>query len=275
MIEDDTPVEHHITADHVIVEPRPEDRIAEIEELVGVAAGVARLAAGAGARIAWWSAGAYFRGLRRTAEAAVRGESPSDLLDELVGELRENLRALLAPEEPERAPIALEPPREEEVDPAVELRRLGTELLMRSADVNGAGHAHPAYLRIISELAPDEARILRLLCKEGPQPSVDVRSSKVPLVSSELVAPGLNMIGRQAGVSHMDRSPAYLNNLERLGLIWFSREPLPDPLDYQVLEAQPEVVDALKGVGRGKTVRRSIHLTPFGEDFCHTVLPVT
>jgi hypothetical protein len=67
--------------------------------------------------------------------------------------------------------------------------------------------------------------------------------------------------------------PAYLNNLERLGLIWFSREPLEDPLSYQVLEAQPEVLTALGG-GRRKTVRRSIALTPFGKNFCDTVLPM-
>ena len=68
--------------------------------------------------------------------------------------------------------------------------------------------------------------------------------------------------------------PAYLNNLYRLGLIWFSREPLEDPLRYQVLEAQPDVLEALRTPGRTTTVRRSILLTPFGEDFCKTVLPV-
>jgi hypothetical protein len=59
-----------------------------------------------------------------------------------------------------------------------------------------------------------------------------------------------------------------------LGLIWFSRERLEDPLRYQVLEAQPDVVEALRRAGRGTTVRRSIHLTPFGEDFCRLCLPL-
>jgi hypothetical protein len=41
-----------------------------------------------------------------------------------------------------------------------------------------------------------------------------------------------------------------------------------------VIEAQPEVVDALKRAGRlGHTLRRSIHLTPFGRDFCETCVP--
>jgi Abortive infection alpha len=82
------------------------------------------------------------------------------------------------------------------------------------------------------------------------------------------------MIGTVAGCRFLDRVPAYLNNLERLGLIWFSREPLEDPLRYQVLEAQPEVIDAMRRAGRGKTVRRSINLTPFGADFCAVCLPL-
>ena len=102
-----------------------------------------------------------------------------------------------------------------------------------------------------SELAPDEARILRLLALEGPQPAVDVRSGGCRSTSArELVAPGLTMIGAEAGCRHLDRVPAYLNNLYRLGLIWFSREPLEDPLRYQVLEAQPEVTEAMREAGR-------------------------
>ena len=81
------------------------------------------------------------------------------------------------------------------------------------------------------------------------------------------------MIGAEAGCRHPDRVPAYLNNLYRLGLIWFSREPVPDPLRYQVLEAQPEVAEAMAKAGRSRTVRRSIHLTPFGRDFCELCLP--
>ena len=82
------------------------------------------------------------------------------------------------------------------------------------------------------------------------------------------------MIGAQAGCQHRERVPAYLNNLERLGLIWFSREPVDDPVAYQVLEAQPEVLEAMRSVYRAKTVQRSIHLTPFGEDFCTVCLPL-
>jgi hypothetical protein len=90
-----------------------------------------------------------------------------------------------------------------------------------------------------------------------------------------MIASGLTMIGLQAGVRKMERTKPYLNNLYRLGLVWFSHETLSDPGRYQVLEVQPDVTAALKRAGRaGKTVRRTIELTPFGEDFCAVCLPL-
>jgi hypothetical protein len=145
----------------------------------------------------------------------------------------------------------------------------GAALLHKSRDVRYDVDAHPAYERILSELAPDEARILRLMLLDGPQPSVDVRTGgPLGLVNSRLIAPGLTMIGARAGCRYVERVPSYLNNLFRLGMIWFSRETLRDPLRYQVLEAQPEVLESAHSVRYAKIVRRSIHLTPFGEDFC-------
>lgn len=153
------------------------------------------------------------------------------------------------------------------------LREQGKALLDRSRDVWNTEQGHPAYARILEEMAPDEGRILMLLLNKGPQPSVDVRTGgPVGLVSSTLIAPGLTMIGPNAGVRYLDHVPAYLNNLFRLGLIWPSKEQLKDPLEYQVVEAQPDVLEAMHSVRSAKIVRRSIHLTPFGEDFCRTCL---
>jgi hypothetical protein len=162
---------------------------------------------------------------------------------------------------------------EEEEVTARSLRERGAELLERSRDVNREEDAHPAFGRILDEVAPDEARVLLLLLRGGPQPSVDVRTGgPVGMVNSQLLAPGLSMIGMRAGVRRGDQVPAYLNNLFRLGLIWFSKEPLRDAEEYQVVEAQPDVLAALHSVKFAKVVRRSIHLTPFGEDFCRACL---
>jgi hypothetical protein len=149
------------------------------------------------------------------------------------------------------------------------LREQGQALLARSRDVWDDDSGHPAYARILGELAPDEARILVLLVESGPQPSVDVRTG---LMSSTLIAAQLNMIGARAGLRHVDQVPAYLNNLFRLGLIWFSREQLKDPMEYQVVEAQPDVLAALHAARATRVVRRSIQLTPFGVGFCRACL---
>jgi hypothetical protein len=155
-----------------------------------------------------------------------------------------------------------------------ELHARGAELLYRSADVWFSSNTHPAYERILDELAPDEARILRFLATEGPQPAVDIRTGRPFGIGSELVAAGLSMIGLRSGVRDLARTSAYQNNLNRLGLIWFSREQV-EPVRYQVVEVQPDVADAIKRAGRvPRIVRRSIHLTPFGEDFCRTCLPI-
>ena len=80
-------------------------------------------------------------------------------------------------------------------------------LLTRSRDVWNTERGHPAYARILEEMAPDEARILLLLLRGGPQPAVDVRTGgPIGMVSSRLVAPGLNMIGPRAGIGFVRSS---------------------------------------------------------------------
>lgn len=247
-----------------------------VGEVLRAAPGLARIAAGVGWRAAGDAAGAYVNGASRMVRAASRGESATQILEEGRDELRSYLRGWLGVGEahPHPARPALPAGRDGDAADAsvTSLRRRGEELLRRSADVGEDTESHPAYMRILEALAPDEARILRFLARGGPQPSVDVRAG-LPL-ASQLVAQGCTMIAEEAGCRHRDRLHAYLDNLHRLGLVWFSREPLRDARRYQVLEAQPPVTAALERAGRtGRTVRRSIVLTPFGEDFCAVCLP--
>ena len=251
------------------------------------APGVARVAAEAALNTATWSFRTYLKLARRLLRAATSPEEAQLLAHELgvtVGTIGELGKQLATGMSLQQAIIELTAPDREDVNGRStaelqrqvreeDLRRKGQALLARSRDVWSNQTAHPAYARILDELAPDEARILLLMCKEGPQPSVDVRTGgPVGMVSSELLAPGLNMIGPRAGVRYEDFVPSYLNNLYRLGMVWFSREALRSPKPYQVLEAQPDVLEAMKSVKFAKVVRRSIHLTPFGHDFCVSVL---
>jgi Abortive infection alpha len=253
--------------------------------------GVARIAATAWMRSAAWTVGSGVRSGRLLVRALTDPGTAGDLVQEVARDVAEASRtvsdvaravsagvpipkALLdATVSLSSVVLAESTPRDDSVAEKT-LRERGEELLQRSRDVwSDDDDTHPAYARILGDLAPDEARILLLLLRGGPQPSVDVRTGgPVGMVSSALVAPGMSMIGARAGCRYLEEVPAYLNNLFRLGLIWFSREQLEDPMEYQVVEAQPDVLAAMHSVRFPKVVRRSIHLTPFGVGFCRACL---
>ena len=260
--------------------------------------GIARITAGAAWRSTVWAAGATRRTGRLALRTVADPEASAELVAEVARDVAEAARTVstVAHRIQEGTPItsaltestpvlgatlhgavrsegdAAAEPRSGPPDPQ-DLRARGARLLERSRDVWSEDDTHPAFARILDDLAPDEARILVHLVRAGPQPSVDVRTGgPVGMVSSQLLAPGLTMVGARAGVRHPDRVPAYLDNLDRLGLVRLSPEPVTDPMDYQVLEAQPHVLAAVHSVTFAKMVRRSIHLTPFGEEFCRTCL---
>lgn len=152
---------------------------------------------------------------------------------------------------------------------AADLRNIGNGLLRASAyAANQPKDGHPAFAAMLSSLTPDEARILRFLAVAGPQPSLDVRTKTPFGIGSERLAGGMNMIAEMAGCSYPDHDHLYLANLNRLGMVRFSEEPVADFRRYSLIEAQPKVSDAMEKVKRATTVYRSIYLSLFGQQFC-------
>lgn len=204
------------------------------------------------------------------ARAAATARSPAELLDD-------SRSIALAELERLGVDTGVEPEtfeRREQSDRERTLRERGEALLEQSADLDYTEETHPAYDAVVDQLAPDEARILRLLAAEGPQPMVDVYDLGWLPLGSTVVARHLTMLASNSGARHDERTPAYLHNLERLGLVWFAEEPVDDLERYRVLEAQPPVEQAEREATRVKFVRRSVHLTPFGAEFCRVALGV-
>jgi hypothetical protein len=244
-----------------------------IRSLMGrdAAPGLARVAAGAWLRTGAWTASTALKATRRLAEAARSPERAATLVDDTRREVARTGRRLLGIADAGAEASARRNPAD--LDDA-ELHERWQELINLSTEIGvDEVDGHPAFAGILTQLHPDEARILRMLAKEGPQAAVDVRNWRPLGIGSHVVAPGLNMIGQHAGCLMVERVPVYLSNLFRLGLIWFSRDPVGEIGPYQVLEAQPQVKEALKRAGRGTTVRRSVRLTPFGEQFVAATLP--
>ncbi|MGI8677105.1 MAG: Abi-alpha family protein [Jatrophihabitans sp.] len=150
-----------------------------------------------------------------------------------------------------------------------DLRKQGDALLARSTDpLSQPANEHPAFSRILGELAPDEARILRFMALAGPQPAIDVRTKTPFGVGSERLAGGINLIADMAGCAYPERNQQYLANLNRLGMVRFSEEQVDDPRRYSFIEAQPVASDAMAKAKKAVTIYRSIYLSLFGHQFC-------
>jgi len=237
---------------------------------------LARLATGMTQRATGYSLESGLRTGTRMAYSVMNAETPSELvtstraiaLDELqrsgvdIGERQQTWLA-----DHEEAATGDRPVTREE------LQDRGKKLLSRSAEVGRDEDIHPSYPRILDQLATDEARILRLLATEGRQACVDVYEKRYIPFKSWLVARNLSMVGNDAGCRDPTRTPLYLQNLKRLGLIQFSDDPVENLKRYQVLDAQPHIEQAIEETRRPKTTYKRIELTDFGIDFCETCLP--
>ncbi|WP_245662448.1 DUF4393 domain-containing protein [Nocardia vermiculata] len=246
----------------------------------------AGLAAGTAVRGGQWAVGTGFEVSKQIAQAALDGESSTEIAERTGAALQSVARSVLGVTEGSVREIVSYVPtsnghaavpqtgglvRSATLD---DLRRRGDNLLARSADVYFTEDVHPAYDRILDQLSSDEARILRFMALNGPQPSVDVRTNRPLGIGSELVAGDLTSVPEQAGVRYPDRSRLYLINLSRLGLLTTSDDPVVLSR-YMVLEVQPIVETALKQAGRvPKIVRKSLRLSEFGEDFCKTCFTI-
>lgn len=247
----------------------------------------AGLAAGTAVRGSQWAVGTTYEVTKELAQAALDGESSADIAERTGNALRSIARSALGVTEGSvREIVSYVPTPNGSTQQAItvgpylrsasteDLRRRGDALLARSADVYFTEDVHPAYDRILDEIAPDEARILRFMALNGPQPSVDVRTNRPLGIGSELVQGDLTSVPEQAGVRYPDRARSYLINLNRLGLTFSSDDPVVLSR-YMVLEVQPVVEEALKKAGRApKIVRKSLRLSEFGEDFCRTCFTI-
>ncbi len=159
------------------------------------------------------------------------------------------------------------------------LRDMYANLLAASMDTRTANGAHPAFVEIIRQLTPDEARIIRLFAQKRPLPLVTVRWDYK--VETEIEKGGqdvlvhFSLLGWEAGCDFPDLTPAYIDNLCRLGLAEvpaFFQYTAPGI--YDALEQHPKVQSAKKAIEDNEKLRASIEreglrITELGKQFCN------
>jgi abortive infection alpha-like protein len=154
------------------------------------------------------------------------------------------------------------------------LRELYANLLATSMDSDSAPEAHPAFVEILRQLTPDEARIVGQFPLNRPFPLITIQAMKKDETGFVDVLTHFSLLGYESGCTHPDMTPSYLVNLCRLGLA----EIPPSfyyiaPGIYEPLEKHPQVLERVSAIEKlndrkPKIVKEGLKITTLGEQFC-------
>lgn len=157
------------------------------------------------------------------------------------------------------------------------LSDLYANLLAASMDKNTAQGAHPAFVEIIRQLTPDEAKLIALFAGDMAFPLINLRweyrNQQEGKKGGKDILTHYSHLGLIAGCEFPLMTPSYIDNLCRLGL---AEVPTffeyTSPGIYDTLESDPEIkrlVDALNADPDRKPViqRSGLRITQLGNQF--------
>jgi hypothetical protein len=174
-----------------------------------------------------------------------------------------------------RAPSAVERRAVEYVagaDPGADpLRSAMSELLERSVEATRSDSREYLFGTIISQLVPDEARILAALADGRRFAVVDVVERQRRGTRRVLLA-NASAAGRGAGLVSPDNVPTYLTRLRGFGLVEFGPEDDSLGVQYDILATDNTVQTARMGVeprrrGSVRLVRKVVQMSALGREF--------
>ena len=164
-----------------------------------------------------------------------------------------------------------------------ELAELYAELLATSMDKTREKDAHPAFVRVIKELSPDEAKLLSMLMHCQSIPVLEIRQRAPLNDGSGEFHPSRFFVYQKyfsnlpfaVGCREPQNFPRYVDNLVRLGI-------------FRLVEDHSLLADAYKGIydsaeyreylNRHKHLdifdyKRKIDITDFGTQFLRVCIP--
>lgn len=147
-----------------------------------------------------------------------------------------------------------------ESDEVAELREMFENLLAASMDRETASNAHPAFVSMISQLTPDEARILKSIDQE------EYAFVEVLQHGDERVIDSWTWLGKGTRIDET-RFSEYFENLQRLGIISVSSGNTRD------IDGHNAIVRAIEAKYPSRhtfTKGSSIRVTPLGVRFLDT-----
>lgn len=157
---------------------------------------------------------------------------------------------------------------DDEVEPVQDgLREAMSELLFRSATAGKADAREFLYAGILRLLTPDEARILAGLGDGAAYPVVHVAERSGIGGTSRFVLRNGSTVGRAVGVALHDEVPHYLTRLHALGLVEIGAELEAMDDQYEILQTESRIREALRSAKSTKVVRRSVRISELGARF--------
>ena len=129
-------------------------------------------------------------------------------------------------------------------------------LLTATMDRAVADELHPAFLDLLGQTCGDELRMLAAMGASGPSPLVTLSSRLRHGGASRVELRHFSVLGERAGCAHADRTPAYIDNLTRLGLIEVRPARVTDDVRmFAELETHPIVQAARARIEQQPPVR--------------------
>jgi hypothetical protein len=159
------------------------------------------------------------------------------------------------------------------------LRDMYANLLAASMDTRTANGAHPAFVEIIRQLTPDEARIIRLFVQGRALPLITIRWDYKEQTETQRggkdVLVNFSLLGWEAGCDYPDLTPTYIDNICRLGLAEVPEfQAYTTPGVYDELEKHPIIQTTKTAIEENEKLkvkirRKMLYVTEFGKQFCN------
>lgn len=146
-------------------------------------------------------------------------------------------------------------------------------LLAAAMDKSTAAGAHPAFVEIIKQLTPDEARVLSLFSEKSTFPIITLQKQRTEDRGAVNELVNFSHLSKHCPLDSPSLVPIYLDNFCRLGLLSIPGGQYLIAKDaYDALESDPEILRRKKIIESepgylAKIVQQAVRTTEFGRQF--------
>lgn len=158
-----------------------------------------------------------------------------------------------------------------------EIRIMLLNLLGASMNIDTSEFVHPAFVEILKQMTPDEAKILNQLPKVFlHEPIIDIAVEKPKKDGKFTIFNSVGVVAEEADCEFPDRLPLYLTNLTRLGLVEIPENSgLADDWRYDKVRNSPSFLEKVKfAEKKGKVffLKKMVGITALGSDLRKTAI---